>query len=324
MVRLLQAGGGTLNKRYESRSLRHIVQHGDPDRDRFWEIPDIPWKEDLPDDELDLPLDHDTDDLSAASELSDLDMDETNTALTPVWQDEQPLLHSEHCRFPPTRYPVWERRVRLLGETRLYLADCNLRGRSRLIPHDVRFTSPPTLPREIIICGSVLARFENTGGLTRAAAMELGLVGVAARACGLERDVRRDFPSGVYQSIQFPVATWKTGDVFARAFVRWLEVQRSAEFIHEQLQNLPAAARRISCQDKLPPSHLAVALTEGWRGEICHVALTGADGRFTSYKVVDPSFHNWFGLAQAMRGQQISDFPLCNKSFNLSYCGHDL
>lgn len=171
---------------------------------------------------------------------------------------------------------------------------------------------------------SVLVRFENTGGLTRAAAMELGLVGVAARACGLERDVRRDFPSGVYQSIQFPVATWKTGDVFARAFVRWLEVQRSAEFIHEQLQNLPAAARRISCQDKLPPSHLAVALTEGWRGEICHVALTGADGRFTSYKVVDPSFHNWFGLAQAMRGQQISDFPLCNKSFNLSYCGHDL
>jgi hypothetical protein len=171
MVRLLQAGGGTLNKRYESRSLRHIVQHGDPDRDRFWEIPDIPWKEDLPDDELDLPLDHDTDDLSAASELSDLDMDETNTALTPVWQDEQPLLHSEHCRFPPTRYPVWERRVRLLGETRLYLADCNLRGRSRLIPHDVRFTSPPTLPREIIICGSVLARFEAGRQMRRQVAL---------------------------------------------------------------------------------------------------------------------------------------------------------
>ena len=67
-----------------------------------------------------------------------------------------------------------------------------------------------------------------------------------------------------------------------------------------------------------------VALTEGWRGEICHVAASDRQGRFRHYKVVDPSFHNWFGLAMALREQQISDFPLCNKSFNLSYCGHDL
>jgi Ni,Fe-hydrogenase III large subunit len=65
-------------------------------------------------------------------------------------------------------------------------------------------------------------------------------------------------------------------------------------------------------------------LLEGWRGEVCHVALTGKNGEIVSYTVVDPSFHNWAGLALAMRGQQISDFPLCNKSFNLSYCGHDL
>jgi Ni,Fe-hydrogenase III large subunit len=69
---------------------------------------------------------------------------------------------------------------------------------------------------------------------------------------------------------------------------------------------------------------LAVALVEGWRGELCHVALTDERGMFTAYKVVDPSFHNWTGLAMALRDQQISDFPLCNKSFNLSYCGHDL
>ena len=67
-----------------------------------------------------------------------------------------------------------------------------------------------------------------------------------------------------------------------------------------------------------------MAINEGWRGEVCHVAITGAHGRFQRYKVVDPSFHNWPGLAYALRGQQISDFPLCNKSFNLSYCGHDL
>jgi Ni,Fe-hydrogenase III large subunit len=74
----------------------------------------------------------------------------------------------------------------------------------------------------------------------------------------------------------------------------------------------------------LAADHAAVTLIEGWRGEICHVAITGGDGRFAAYKVVDPSFHNWFGLAMALRNQQISDFPLCNKSFNLSYCGHDL
>ena len=75
---------------------------------------------------------------------------------------------------------------------------------------------------------------------------------------------------------------------------------------------------------ELRPDHLAVSLVEGWRGEICHVALTDVAGRFAAYKVVDPSFHNWTGLAMALRDQQISDFPLCNKSFNLSYCGHDL
>ena len=63
---------------------------------------------------------------------------------------------------------------------------------------------------------------------------------------------------------------------------------------------------------------------EGWRGEICHAAITDGNGRFARYKIVDPSFHNWPALAYAMRGQDISDFPLCNKSFNLSYCGQDL
>jgi len=65
-------------------------------------------------------------------------------------------------------------------------------------------------------------------------------------------------------------------------------------------------------------------LTEGWRGEVCHVAITDEAGRFTRYKITDPSFHNWPALGAVMAGNQISDFPLCNKSFNLSYAGHDL
>lgn len=170
---------------------------------------------------------------------------------------------------------------------------------------------------------SVQARFEETGAVERDVALALGMVGPAARACGIERDVRQDFPSGIYRFTQVPVSTWTTGDVFARAYVRWLEIQRSVTFIREQLLALPGGPIRAATA-ALKPDHLVVTLLEGWRGEICHVALTDARGCFMRYKVVDPSFHNWMGLAMALRDQQISDFPLCNKSFNLSYCGHDL
>jgi Ni,Fe-hydrogenase III large subunit len=74
----------------------------------------------------------------------------------------------------------------------------------------------------------------------------------------------------------------------------------------------------------LAPSSLAISLVEGWRGEICHIALTDNAGEIIQYKAKDPSLHNWMALALAVRNQEISDFPLCNKSFNLSYCGNDL
>nr|WP_240893799.1 hypothetical protein [Limisphaera ngatamarikiensis] len=170
---------------------------------------------------------------------------------------------------------------------------------------------------------SVRARFENAGPLTRETALALGLVGVAARACGIERDVRHEFPHGIYQFVQIPVSTFPTGNVFARAYVRWLEIQRSVAFIREQLDALPEGPVQSELK-ALPPHAAVVSLVEGWRGEICHVVLTDSNGRFATDKIVDPSFHNWAGLAMALRDQQISDFPLCNKSFNLSYCGHDL
>jgi Ni,Fe-hydrogenase III large subunit len=170
---------------------------------------------------------------------------------------------------------------------------------------------------------SVQARFEGTGAVPRDVCLALGMVGPAARACGVECDVRQDFPSGIYRFAQVPISTWHSGDVFARAYVRWLEVQRSVAFIRGQLTGLPGGPGRADVP-ALKGDHLTVALVEGWRGEICHVALTDAAGHFSRYKIVDPSFHNWTGLAYALRGQQISDFPLCNKSFNLSYCGHDL
>jgi Ni,Fe-hydrogenase III large subunit len=171
--------------------------------------------------------------------------------------------------------------------------------------------------------GSVQARFEGTGAVTPEDCLALGLCGPAARACGIGHDVRHDFPFGIFRFAQIPVSTWTTGDVFARAYVRWLEIQRSMTFLREQLRALPDGPIREAL-GPLKPEHCVVTLVEGWRGEICHVAFTDGQGRFSRYKIVDPSFHNWMGLALAMRDQQISDFPLCNKSFNLSYCGHDL
>jgi Ni,Fe-hydrogenase III large subunit len=172
---------------------------------------------------------------------------------------------------------------------------------------------------------SVVARFENTGPVSSEAATLLGLVGPTARASGIELDVRCDHPSGPWRFVQIPVATAQTGDVHARAFVRWLEIQRSMNCVRDLLAMLPPGTPTLAVPPPaLLPDHVAVSLVEGWRGELCHVAVTDDDGRFLRYKVTDPSFHNWSGLAMALRNQEISDFPLCNKSFNLSYCGHDL
>jgi Ni,Fe-hydrogenase III large subunit len=170
---------------------------------------------------------------------------------------------------------------------------------------------------------TVVARFDSCGVVSRKVANGLGLVGLAGRACGIDRDARRDFPSGIYRFAQIPVSVWHTGDVFARAYVRWLEIQRSARFLQEQLRALPKGEVHRELEAPRPDS-IVVSMTEGWRGEICHVAITDHDGRFAHYKVVDPSFRNWIGLAMALRNQAISDFPVNNKSFNLSYCGHDL
>ena len=170
---------------------------------------------------------------------------------------------------------------------------------------------------------SVRARFENVGVVFQSQAAEIGLVGPAARACGLVRDVRYDHPAGWHRFAQAPVVVWPGGDIFARARVRSLEIQRSGAFVREQILAAPDAENGGLAAGP-EPNRLAVALVEGWRGEVCHVALTDARGRFRRYKITDPSFHNWSGMALAMRGTAISDFPICNKSFSLSYCGFDL
>jgi Ni,Fe-hydrogenase III large subunit len=170
---------------------------------------------------------------------------------------------------------------------------------------------------------SVRARFEHAGALTRRDAAELGIVGPVARASGMDRDCRRDFAAPTYQHQQPIIAIGDSGDVFARAMQRWQEIEYSLLLLDQVLDDLGAGPATAAI-GPLAPDSIALSLVEGWRGEIVHLGVTDATGRLAHYKIVDPSFRNWFGLAIAMRGQAISDFPLCNKSFNLSYCGHDL
>jgi Ni,Fe-hydrogenase III large subunit/Ni,Fe-hydrogenase III component G len=170
---------------------------------------------------------------------------------------------------------------------------------------------------------SVLSRFEQTGIVSESMARELGLVGPVARASGLSRDVRQDHPAGIFRFAHIPMTVASSGDVMARALVRWLEIQRSLTFVEEQLRELRDGP--LTKKVELPgKSRMVVVLVEGWRGEIAHVAISDERGGLRAYKVVDPSFHNWFALGMALRQNQISDFPLCNKSMNLSYAGHDL
>ena len=170
---------------------------------------------------------------------------------------------------------------------------------------------------------SVLSRLEEIGVVSTKAAKELGLVGPTARACGCGLDVRTDYAFGMYRFYHIPISTVSSGDVYARALMRWLESQRSIEFLLEILNQMPQGGLCLKTP-ALKPNHMSLAMVEGWRGEIMHVAITGSDSRIVRYKIKDPSFHNWMGLEMAVRGAQISDFPLCNKSFNLSYAGHDL
>ena len=174
---------------------------------------------------------------------------------------------------------------------------------------------------------SVLARFEGIGTVTTEQARLVGLVGPAARSAGLARDVRKTLPAGYYRNIEHEILVHDTGDVLARLRQRVVEVKQSVQLIrtlldaHERTENRHVAHEYDL---RLEPDSLCISTVEGWRGEICHVLITDGNGRISFCKLKDPSFHNWTGLALAVRNQQISDFPICNKSFNLSYCGHDL
>jgi len=173
---------------------------------------------------------------------------------------------------------------------------------------------------------SVLARFETIGKVTKKQASIVGAVGMAARSSGLKRDVRWSHPFMQNEQFEYEPIVLTKGDVWSRLKLRKLEIIKSMALIRELVGkfDFDILSEKPNYNLSFAPLSLSISLVEGWRGEICHTAITDENGKIIHYKIKDPSFHNWMALALAVREEEISDFPICNKSFDLSYCGHDL
>jgi Ni,Fe-hydrogenase III large subunit len=171
---------------------------------------------------------------------------------------------------------------------------------------------------------SVLARLEKTGIVTKDQASEIGTVGMCARMCDIHRDIRASHPHDFYVGLNHQLITKRHGDVYSRTQIRKLEIIQSLIYIRHFMDFIPPISQGNINLNHPKPDTFALSMVEGWRGEICHCAITDERGELIVYKIKDPSIHNWLALALAVRNNEISDFPVCNKSFNLSYCGHDL
>lgn len=175
---------------------------------------------------------------------------------------------------------------------------------------------------------TVMSRLEKTGTISMERAKEAGLVGMAARSAGVDLDSRFDFPDKLLSELKIEKKFFKaSGDVNSRFKLRYKEILQSYSIIKKVFAELRNLTNDKICSEytsELSKNSLAISIVEGWRGEIVHIALTDADGKLSRYKIKDPSFNNWYGLALAVRNNGVSDFPLCNKSFNLSYSGNDL
>lgn len=170
---------------------------------------------------------------------------------------------------------------------------------------------------------SVLSRLEKTAIVSTKHAKEIGMVGMAARACYYKIDARK-FGNFTCDGENFKILATGGGDVHSRFYLRYVEIKQSKKIIEDLLKNLNCEIDSTKQEIKLMPNSFVTSITESWRGELAHTVITDEQGNIETYKIKDPSFNNWLGLAIANRNGQISNFPVCNKSFDLSYCGFDL
>lgn len=166
-------------------------------------------------------------------------------------------------------------------------------------------------------------RFIMTGQILPEVAERVGLTGLAGRASGQAYDLRRDFAVPPYDALDVQVMGHTRGDVAARVSVRFDETLESIRLLRRLIEQLTAGEIRVSCAVPVPGAR-GCGWVEGWRGEVFIALDMGADGRPHRVHAHDPSWQNWPVLERAVLGNIVPDFPLINKSFNLSYSGHDL
>ena len=175
---------------------------------------------------------------------------------------------------------------------------------------------------------TVMSRLEKTGTVSTERALEAGLVGMAAKASGVNLDSRFDYPDEWMEKLNIIRKPFKgVGDVNSRFKLRYKEIKESLAIIRKIFNELESRKEDdvlITVENENTKDAFVISVVEGWRGEVVHIAMTDDKGALTCYKIKDPSFNNWYGLALAVRNNGLSGFPLCNKSFNLSYSGNDL
>ena len=170
---------------------------------------------------------------------------------------------------------------------------------------------------------TVLERLQGTGRLTFQTAADMQVVGLVGRASGIDADVRRDAPFAAYDELDVRVPLYERGDVWARTMVRLDEAREAARLIASAVERDAGGTTRVPLPPLAAGSH-AFGLVEAWRGPVWHWVLADGPTALGRVKVVDPSFRNWPALEYAVLKNIVPDFPLCNKSFNLSYSGNDL
>ena len=166
-------------------------------------------------------------------------------------------------------------------------------------------------------------RFINCGKVAPELAARMGLTGVAGRASAQAWDLRVQFAAAPYDQLEVRMATHRNGDVAARVIVRFEEVQESLRLLREILDKLPDGPH-CTALPAVPEGRRGAGWVEGWRGEVMIALETGAQGRIARCHPHDPSWQNWPVLEHAVIDNIVPDFPLINKSLNLSYSGHDL
>lgn len=169
----------------------------------------------------------------------------------------------------------------------------------------------------------ILNRLSGTGTLPLQTAKDLGAVGVVAKGSGIAMDARKDFPYAAYKELPFEPEVETGGDVCARFRVRVREVYSSCALIKEALHKIPSGPICVDGKAQLAPGEHAIGIAEGWRGDIVYFVATDAHGEITRVHVRDASFLNWPLFIQFAPGNVVLDFPLMNKSCNLSYSGND-